>query len=75
MRSAEGLGLLIGIETRSGKTALDLVVEMIRQGIILVPAFGNSSVLMVEPPLFISFKQIRAVVDAFAAACVKVSRN
>jgi len=75
LRSADGLGLLIGIETQSGKTALELAVEMIRRGVILVPAFGSSSVLMVEPPLVISFKQIRVVVDSFVAACVKVSRN
>jgi len=73
LRSADGLGLLIGIETQSGKIALELAKEMIRQGIIVVPAFGNSSVLMVEPPLVISFQQIRAVVDSFAVACVNVS--
>lgn len=73
LRSADGLGLLIGIETQSGKIAFELAKEMIRQGIIVVPAFGNSSVLMVEPPLIISFQQIRAVVDSFAAACVNVS--
>lgn len=73
LRSVEGLGLLIGIETKSGKIALELAKEMIRRGIIMVPAFGNSSVLMVEPPLVISFQQIRAVVDSFSAACVNVS--
>jgi putrescine aminotransferase len=75
LRSANGLGLLIGIETQSGKTALELAKEMIRQGIIMVPAFGNSSVLMVEPPLVISFQQIRKVADSFAAACTKVSNT
>ena len=73
LHSAEGLGLLIGIETKSGKIALELAKEMIRRGIIMVPAFGNSSVLMVEPPLVISLQQIRAVVDSFAAACVNLS--
>ena len=73
LRSADGLGLLIGIETKSGKIALELAKEMVRQGIIVMPAFGNSSVLMVEPPLVISFQQVRAVVDSFAAACVNVS--
>ena len=71
--SADGLGLLIGIETHSGKIAFELAKEMIRQGIIMIPAFGNSSVLMIEPPLVISFQQIRTVVDSFAAACVNVS--
>ena len=73
LQSVEGLGLLIGIETKSGKIALELAKEMIRQGIIMVPAFGNSSILMVEPPLVITLQQIRAVVDSFAAACVNVS--
>jgi putrescine aminotransferase len=72
LKSANGLGLLIGIETQNGKIALELAKEMIRRGIIMVPAFGNSSVLMVEPPLVISFNQIRAIVDAFAAACAKI---
>jgi len=73
LQSVEGLGLLIGIETKSGRMALELAKEMIHQGIIMVPAFGNSSVLMVEPPLVISLQQIRAVVDSFAVACVNVS--
>jgi putrescine aminotransferase len=73
LRSANGLGLLIGIETQSGKIALELAKEMIRRGVIMVPAFGNSSCLMVEPPLVISFKQIRVIVDAFAAACANVN--
>lgn len=74
LRSTNGLGLLIGIEAQSGKMALKLAQEMIRQGILMVPAFGNSSILMVEPPLVISFQQIRTVINSFAAACAKVSR-
>jgi putrescine aminotransferase len=74
LRSANGLGLLIGIETKSGKVALELAQEMIRQGVLVVPAFGNSSVLMAEPPLVISFQQVRTVADVFASACAKVSR-
>jgi putrescine aminotransferase len=73
LRSVEGLGLLIGIETKNGRIALELAKEMIRKGIIMVPAFGNSSVLMVEPPLIISLQQIRTVVDSFAAACENAS--
>jgi len=75
LKSVEGLGLLIGIETKSGKIAHELAKEMVRQGIIMVPAFGNSSVLMVEPPFVISLQQIRAVVDSFATACVNVSNT
>ncbi|MEJ2704094.1 MAG: aminotransferase class III-fold pyridoxal phosphate-dependent enzyme [Sedimentisphaerales bacterium] len=75
LRSANGLGLLIGIETQSGKIALELARKMIQRGVLMVPAFGNSSVLMVEPPLVISFEQVRAVVDAFAQACAELSRT
>ena len=75
LRSANGLGLLIGIETQSGKAAFELAQEMIRQGVLMIPAFGKSSVLMVEPPLVISFQQIRTVADSFAAACSKVGRT
>lgn len=74
LRSVAGLGLLIGIETKNARVALRLAQEMIRQGILMVPAFGDSSVLMVEPPLVISFQQIRTVADSFATACATVSR-
>lgn len=74
LRSANGLGLLIGIETKSSKIALELVREIIQQGILVVPAFANPSVMMVEPPLVISVQQIHKVVDSFATACAKVSR-
>lgn len=73
LQSADGLGLLIGIETQSGKVTLELAREMIKQGVLTVPAYGNSSVMMMEPPLVISFQQIRTVVDSFASACAKVS--
>jgi len=75
LRSVNGLGLLIGIETRGGRLALELAKEMNRQGVLVMPAFGNSSVLMVEPPLVISYQQIRMVVDSFGSACAKVSRS
>lgn len=73
LRSADGLGLLIGIRTSGGKVALKLSREMVRQGVLMFQAFGDSSVLMVEPPLVISFQQIRKVADSFAAACDEVN--
>ena len=74
LRSVDGLGLLIGIETKSGKMALKLAQEMIRQGILMVPAFGDSAVLMLEPPLVISLQHIRRDTDSFTATCDMVSR-
>jgi acetylornithine/succinyldiaminopimelate/putrescine aminotransferase len=73
LRFADGLGLLIGIHTQSAKVAFELAREMTREGVLVIPAFGNTSVLVVEPPLVISFQQIRTVADAFANACAKVS--
>jgi acetylornithine/succinyldiaminopimelate/putrescine aminotransferase len=74
VRFADGLGLLIGIETQGPKIALELTREMIRRGVLVVPAFGNASVLMVEPPLVISFQQVRMIADTFAQACIEVNR-
>jgi acetylornithine/succinyldiaminopimelate/putrescine aminotransferase len=45
---------------------------MIRRGILMVPAFGDSSVLMVEPPLVVSIAQIQTIADSFASACEQV---
>lgn len=73
LQFADGLGLLIGIHTLNPKVAFELAREMTREGILVVPAFGNPSVLIVEPPLVISFQQVRTVADAFADACAKVS--
>jgi len=74
LRFANGLGLLIGIHTYSAKVAFELAREMTREGVLVIPAFGNSSVLIVEPPLVISFQQVRTVADVFANACAKVSQ-
>jgi acetylornithine/succinyldiaminopimelate/putrescine aminotransferase len=62
-----------GSQPEASDEALKLAQEMIRQGILMVPAFGDSAVLMLEPPLVISFQQIRRVADSFAAACEQVS--
>jgi acetylornithine/succinyldiaminopimelate/putrescine aminotransferase len=74
LQFADGLGLLIGIHTHSAKVAFELAREMTREGVLVVPAFGNPSVLVVEPPLVISFQQVRKVADVFAGACAKVSQ-
>ena len=75
LKTINGLGLLIGIETEHAKTAMGLAREMIRQNVLTVPAFGNPSVLMIEPPLIISFDQIEKVLDAFERACETLVRG
>lgn len=54
LRTAKGLGFLIGVETARPQTAIRLAKEMIRQSVLMSPAFGNPAVLMIEPPLVIS---------------------
>lgn len=74
-KTVNGLGLLIGINAVSPQTALLLAKKMIRQRVLMVPAFGNPSVLMIEPPLVISFKQIEEIVRRFESACGRSDRN
>lgn len=67
--SVSGLGLLIGMETRYAGTALSISKEMVKEGVIAMPAFAKPSVLMIEPPLVISFDQIKKALDALDQAC------
>lgn len=73
LKSVDGLGLLIGINAKDNKIALELVRHMIQQGILILTAFANPSALMVEPPLVISLEQVEKFINALATACEKVS--
>jgi len=72
IKAVDGFGLLIGIETVQPKKTLELSIEMIRQGVLAVRAFGNPSVLMIEPPLVISRDQIEKVIWSFETACQRL---
>ncbi len=72
---AAGIGLLIGISAADHRRAFELSREMINQGILIFQAFGNSSVLMIEPPLVISEDQIGLVLAALDRACKKLDEN
>jgi putrescine aminotransferase len=74
LRNVKGLGLLLGIETTQPQKALLLSKEMISRGVLTVTAFGNSSVLMIEPPLVISFDQLRKVLKSLQIACERLSQ-
>jgi acetylornithine/succinyldiaminopimelate/putrescine aminotransferase len=65
LKGVKGLGLLIGVETRKPQDAAALAKTMIRRSVLVAPAFGNSSVLIFEPPLVISVEQIDRVLDCF----------
>jgi len=73
LRGVNGMGLLIGIETRASAVARSLAREMIRQKVLALPAFANPAALMIEPALIISFEQINRIANTFAAACAKVN--
>jgi putrescine aminotransferase len=71
IRRVTGLGLLLGIEAVDSKNAFNLSKEMARGGVLAFPAFGNSSVIMLEPPLIISKNQIDTVIETIKNACSK----
>lgn len=75
LKRAEGLGLLIGLETAHAGIATALTRELIRRGVLAVPAFGNACFVMFEPPLVISVKQIRQVIEAIENSCEKLAKE
>lgn len=75
LEAANGLGLLIGVKTVRPEKTLMLAKEMIQQGVLALPAFGNQSVLMIEPPLVVSFEQIRKILLSLETACERMSQG
>jgi putrescine aminotransferase len=69
----KGKGLLLGLETINSKKAFLLSKEMINQGVIALPAYGDQSTIMIEPPIVISFEQIRTVLGTIDTACEKIN--
>jgi putrescine aminotransferase len=69
LKDVRGLGLLMGVETANAQRSLELAKEMVKQGVIMLPAYGNPAVLMVEPPLVTTFDQIKTLLAAFDRAC------
>lgn len=75
LKDVNGHGLLIGIKVTDSQIAHRLSEAIIKQHILIFPAFANPSVLMIEPPLVISFEQIQKVLKAFKIACEELSQN
>ena len=69
LRSVDGAGLLIGLGTCSRAIAIALARAMIQRGVLMLPAFANPAVLMVEPPLVITVPQLHRVLASLRAAC------
>lgn len=75
IKEVGGIGLLLGIETKNTSVATGLSREMIKEGVLAFPAFGNNSILMIEPPLIIEDSQIIEVCRAFRKACSIISNS
>ena len=73
LQSVTGRGLLIGLETRDAKVAHQMVREMTREGVIVLPAFARPSVLMIEPPFVISDAQIVHLLKSIENVCSRVA--
>ncbi len=67
-----GIGLLVGIEFAQPGMVMNSVKEMIDNGVLVAPAFGNKFILMIEPPLGINEEQIQTVINTFGKACEKL---
>jgi len=71
IRSVKGIGLLIGIETQKPAIATGMVKAFFQSGIIALPAYGSASVIMIEPPLIITFDQLNRVLLSIEHFCEK----
>ena len=67
--NVSGLGLLISLRVSDRRNAYLLSKALIQRGVLVLQAGGESSVLMIEPPLVISEVQIQRVLNALEEAC------
>jgi len=63
--SIRGIGLMFGLEITNKNIASRIVKDMIENNVIVYQSFGNANIIMVEPPLVISFEQISKIIEAF----------
>lgn len=63
---ARGLGLIAGVELRSGDEAMRVIKSMLKRGYILLPEGEHSNVIAFTPPLTITGAQINGAVNALA---------
>lgn len=66
IESVNGVGLLYALKMVNKNIAFEIVQKMIENKIIIYQSFGNSSILMFEPPLVITDDQISYVIDVFS---------
>lgn len=75
VRDVSGTGLLLGVTAADSQKALDLARQLIERGVLVLPAYGNNSVLMVEPPLVVSGEEVQRVIEAFRICCATMNRQ
>lgn len=63
-----GRGLLISLRLKTAAAATALVQELVRRGVLVMPAFGDAAAVMIEPPLVIGADQVECVLETFASA-------
>jgi putrescine aminotransferase len=63
--SINGIGMMFGLEIINKNIASMIVRNMIKNNIIVYQSFGNSNIIMVEPPLVISNDQILKIIEGF----------
>jgi putrescine aminotransferase len=67
-----GKGLLIGLKTTDRQTAFTICKHMIQRGVLVFPSYGDSTTIMIEPPLVISSDQIQKVINTLQDVCHKM---
>lgn len=66
VQDVRGRGLMLGVELESGKLALEVVKELLQDGIIVLPDAPGGEVVAMTPPFCISEEEIDFVVDALS---------
>jgi putrescine aminotransferase len=69
IKTVRGLGLMVGIQAANPKMCLSLSQEMIKGKVLSLPSFGNSSFLMMEPPLVVTQNQLNEIIAVLEKAC------
>ena len=65
IQEIRGRGLMLGIQLSSRSLALDLVTNVLRKGLIVLPA-GDGSVIELIPPLIVSEEEMDQAVSTIA---------
>ena len=70
-----GQGLLTGLHCGSAQIASQVVAECIRRGLLVMPAFGMRSTILIEPPLCIQDEDLAEAVRVLSEAVTKTEER